>query len=302
MLTHFGLHNLNPEWEASVVCIGTFDGVHRGHQQVISSAVKAARSMELPCTVVTFDRHPLATVRPADAPTAISTLSQRLKWIEDIGVTACVVLPFDREFSEISAESFLNDVMVEKLRTSLLFVGHDFACGKNREASAEWLAQRLKTEIVPPFQEEGRRISSSEIRSLIEAGDVKSAAGLLGRNYELAGTVISGQKLGRKLGFPTVNLALTEPVLKPADGVYSGYCETQYGTFKAAISIGTRPAVNGESRTVEAYLLDYPGHSLYGDAFGLSFGQRLREERDFESLEALTEQIEKDVVAVRAAP
>ena len=301
MLLHFGLDTLAPEWTSCVACLGNFDGVHLGHRTVIRHAVEKATSSETPCVILTFDRHPLETIRPEAAPLAISTLDQKLGLLEGLGVAVCVVLPFDKEFANTSADDFLNAVLKHKLKAAQLVIGHDFACGKNREATPEWLKARIETEVIPPVESDGHRVSSSGIRQLIAEGDVSHASRLLDRPVSLSGVVVSGQKLGRKLGYPTLNLALSTTVVKPGDGVYSGSCTTPSGTFRAAINVGTRPAVGGGERTVEAYLLDYAGDDLYGCSVELEFRDRLRDEKNFDSLEDLTDQIRLDVEAVRSA-
>ena len=171
--------------------------------------------------------------------------------------------------------------------------------GNGREGTTEWLAARIPTDVIPPFERDGHRVSSSEIRGAVQDGDMAKATHLLGRPYALEGVIVGGQKLGRQLGYPTANLARSSNQALPADGIYAGWFEAAPGRFRAAISVGTRPAVGGEGRTVEAYLLDYPGDSLYGLAVSLEFHQRLREELNFPSLEALKEQIAADVALVR---
>jgi riboflavin kinase/FMN adenylyltransferase len=171
--------------------------------------------------------------------------------------------------------------------------------GNGREGTTEWLAARIPTKVVPPFEIEGGRVSSSNIRRAIQAGDVELAARLLGRPYALTGVIVGGQRLGRQLGYPTANMARSIDQALPADGIYAGWFESPTGRYRAAASIGTRPAVGGGARTVESYLLDYPGDSLYGLSARLELVARLRDEANFESLEALKEQIARDVDETR---
>lgn len=298
MQVHFGADLLRAEWHQSVACIGTFDGVHLGHQAVIAEALRLAREADLPCILVTFDRHPAAILAPDRCPQAVASLAENLREFERLGVSLAVVLPFTADLSQTTASDFLATILQGKLRADSLVVGHDFAFGKGREGSPEWLAGRIRTTVVPPFELDGRRVSSSEIRRDVTAGRVEAAARLLGRPFEFGGIVVAGEKLGRELGWPTVNLARSFDQVVPAHGIYAGHCETSFGTFRAAISIGTRPAAGGKHRTIEAYLLDYPGHSLYGENVWLRFERRLRDEMDFPSLEHLKLQIASDVEEV----
>lgn len=300
MQVHFGPELLKPEWSRSVVCIGTFDGVHRGHQQVIGTAVDLARSREIPAMLVTFDRHPAAVLHPESCPKAISSLAGNIRIFDRLGLSLALILPFTEELSRTSAQRFYDEILEEKLRASHAVVGHDFAFGHGREGTPRWLEKRIETTVVPPFLLEGRRVSSSEIRAAIAAGDFATANFLLGRPWALAGIVVAGQKLGRELGYPTINLARSFDQATPADGIYAGLCETPNGEFRAAISVGVRPTVDGANRTIEAYLLDYPGESLYGAAVRLRFLQKLRDEERFDTLETLQRQIARDVEQVRA--
>ncbi len=302
MVVHFGIDALNAEWESAVVCIGTFDGVHRGHQAVLRSALERAVSMEVPCVAVTFDRHPAATLAPESTPLAIASMGQNLACLSEMGVGVCVVLAFDRALATVSAQEFLDRIVVGGLKATHVVVGHDFAMGKGREGTTEWISGRIATTVVPPFLIDGARVSSSQVRDAVAEGDVARAATLLGRPFGVQGVVVAGQKLGRKLGFPTVNVARSIAQVSPSDGVYAGRCRTGSGAFKAAISLGVRPAVGGGERTLEAYLLEHPGGSLYGQSVEILFHSRLRDEMPFDDLERLKAQIARDVEAVASMP
>jgi riboflavin kinase/FMN adenylyltransferase len=299
MQVHLGTGTLRAEWARAVVCVGTFDGVHLGHRAVIRRAVEDAREAELPSVLVTFDRHPAAILAPAKTPPALATLGENLRQFATLGVSVVLVLPFDAALSRMSADQFLADVLRGAARADRIVVGHDFAMGNGREGTTEWLAARIPTDVVPPFELEGHRVSSSEIRRSVQAGDVERAGTLLGRPYALEGVIVGGQRLGRELGYPTANLARSLNQALPADGIYAGWFESIQGRYRAATSIGTRPAVGGGDRTVEAFLLDYPGESLYGLSARLEFHRRLREERNFPSLDALKEQMARDVALAR---
>lgn len=299
MQVHFGFELLKPEWERAVVCIGTFDGVHVGHQQVIQTAVEKAKSLEIPVIVVTFDRHPAVILNPSKAPKAIASLKMNLEQLQLQGVGLTVVLPFNAWLSRMSAEEFLQTILLDRLKAACLVVGHDFAMGNGREGNTEWLQGHLETIIVPPFEVDGIRASSSAVREFVSSGELEKANRLLGRGFEVQGFVEHGQKLGRTLGFPTANIARSFDQVMPCDGVYAARFLVDGQNYKAALAIGTRPAVGGSTRTIEAFLLDYPGDSLYGQHIRLRLEKYLRPEANFPSLEALKEQMAKDVEAVR---
>lgn len=299
MLVHFGIDNLVAEWTSSTVCIGTFDGVHLGHRSLLTHAVLHAREHEEPSIVLTFDRHPAAVLKPDSCPPAIGTLEQNVIRLRESGMSGCVIMPFDVELSQWSAERFFEEVIVRALKGRRVVVGHDFAFGHQRRGTHAFLQDRIETHVVEPFLVDGKRVSSSHVRALVSDGRVDEVGGFLGRCFSLVGVVVQGQKLGRTLGYPTLNLARSMETVVPADGVYACRCVTPLGEYGAAVSIGMRPAVDGKHRTIEAYLLDYPGESLYGARVELTFVRRLRGEWDFPSLDALVEQIGRDVEATR---
>jgi riboflavin kinase / FMN adenylyltransferase len=300
MQVHLGVGSLHPEWPEAVVCLGTFDGVHLGHEAVIRRAVHEARGKDLPCVLVTFDRHPAAILSPSSNPKRLASLEENLARFAQLGVSITLILPFDENLSQMSANDFLAEILRGGLHASEIVVGHDFAMGHGRIGTAAWLAERIRTTIVPAFEVGGERVSSSAIRLAVCTGEVDIATKLLGRPYALTGVIVSGQKLGRTIGFPTANLARTVDQVVPLDGVYACWFEFEKGRFAAATSIGTRPAVNGVGRTIESFLLDYTEDSFYGQSVRLEFIGRIREERNYPSLEALTEAISLDVAQVRA--
>ena len=299
MQVHFGVGLLRAEWRTAVACVGTFDGVHLGHQAVILEAIKQAAEHELPCIVVTFDRHPSSVLAPHKCPKAVAGLQENLDMLSGLGVAATVVLPFDAELSRMSAERFLREILIGGTKASSLVVGHDFAMGHAREGNTDWLGARLPTFVVPPYEINDLRVSSSAIRLAVQEGRMGDAMRLLGRPFSISGVVVSGQKLGRQLGYPTANIARSIDQVMPIDGVYAGWLHCPTGRFATATSIGMRPAVGGKERTIEAYVLDYPGDSLYGKPVQLELVKLLREERNFDSLAALTQQIDQDVEQTR---
>jgi riboflavin kinase / FMN adenylyltransferase len=300
MQAHFGSGNLQPQWEGSVVAMGVFDGIHLGHQALIRRAMELAREADHPCVVVTFDRHPASVLAPHASPLPLATLSQNLNWLAELGVDQTVVLPFGLELAAMEAEEFFDSYLSRLLRCRTMVAGKDFAFGRGRRGTLAWLESRVKVEPAPEVELRGQRVSSSSIRLAVSEGRVADASELLSRPFALEGVVVGGQKLGRTLGFPTVNLSLTHPQIIPSDGVYGGWAQTPHGRFRAAMSIGMRPTVGGSSRTIEAFLLDYPGMSLYGRTVTLSFLVRLRGEETYSSLDALKEQMKLDTEACRA--
>ena len=299
MQVHFGVELLHPEWHQAVVCIGTFDGVHLGHQHVIKTAVIQGKQLEIPVIVVTFDRHPAVILNPTQAPKAIASLKMNLEQLQIHGVGLTVVAPFNAWLSRMSAHEFLHTILLDKLKAACLVVGHDFAMGNGREGNTEWLQKHMETVIVPPFEINGVRVSSSAIREAIGAGDLETANTQLGRGFEVQGFVEHGQKLGRELGFPTANIARSFDQVMPRDGVYASHFFVDGKRFKCALAIGTRPAVGGTHRTIEAHLLDYSGESLYGQHVRLRLEKYLRPETNFPSLDALKEEMIRDVELVR---
>lgn len=299
MQIHFGPDLLVPEWPRCVVCIGTFDGVHLGHEEVIRRALSQAEAAALPCVIVTFDRHPAATLAPERCPPAISPLGARLARFAELGVSVALILRFDRALASTTAETFLNDLLVGLLRAERVVVGHDFAMGQDRVGTPDWLGQRIATDVVPPFEIDGRRVSSSATRQAIAEGRIEDANSFLGRPFEIEGVVVEGARLGRQLGYPTANLARSVQQVLPPDGVYVGEADTPTGTFRAAVSVGLRPTIDATTRTIEAYLLDYRGDSLYGKSIRLKFFRRLRDQIKFDHLEALKEQMARDVEAAQ---
>lgn len=299
MLIHFGPDHLKPEWIGSVVCIGTFDGVHLGHQALIKQTVELAHQKLLPSVVLTFDRHPAEILAPDRAPCAINTLDQNLELIKSLGVSATVILPFNQKLADCPAEQFYQTILKNHLRAEAMVIGHDFAFGHNRQGTPEWLSQRIETHILEPVTVDKIRVSSSQIREAIQSGDCETVQKLLGRPFKIKAPIVAGQQLGRTLGYPTANLARSSELCSLPHGIYACTAETPFGSFTAATSIGTRPTVQGTHPTIEAFLLDYPGDSLYGHIITLNFHHRLRDELNFNGLEELKAQMAIDVQQTR---
>jgi riboflavin kinase/FMN adenylyltransferase len=270
------------------VAVGMFDGVHRGHRAVIEGAD----------TVLTFDPHPVSVVAPGAAPKLITTLGRKAELVGELGVRELVVIPFDGDFASRSAQSFIDDVLVGTLQAEHVSVGENFRFGHKASGDPALLAAdgRFGTRVAPLLEVDGEVVSSSHIRGLIQGGAVQYAGELLGAPFVMDGRVAHGDKRGRTLGFPTANLVPRAGYVVPAHGVYACRARTADGTWHAAaVNVGVRPQfVTGRGELVEAYLLDFDG-DIYGQDLRLEFHKRLRGEKRFDSVEALIEQMGRDV-------
>jgi riboflavin kinase/FMN adenylyltransferase len=298
-------------WGRSVVTIGVFDGVHRGHQAIIGHTVKRARDLGLQSVVVTFDPHPAEVVRPGSHPAVLTEPVRKAELIEQLGVDALCVVPFTPAFSHLSPEVFVHDVLIEHLHAAVVVVGANFRFG-HRAAGDVALLERLgrtfgfAVEGSPLVVDGGTVFSSTYIRSCVDAGDVRAAAAALGRAHRLAGVVVRGDQRGRELGFPTANLMCHRYAAVPADGIYAawlvrggdGHPRAGSPPQAAAVSIGTNPTFSGRERRVEAYVLDFAG-DLYGERVSLDFVAHLREQRRYDAVESLVAQIHEDVEQTR---
>ena len=285
----------------SVATIGFFDGVHRGHQFVIGCVAAEARRRGLRSVVVTFDRHPREVVAGSTAPELLTSLADKRRLIVEAGADDCEVLHFDKELAGLSAREFMSEVLRRRLGVEVLLLGYDNRIGRrdgNDEGFEDYVEFGRKLGIEVMRLEQYERISSSAIRKAIASGDVTVANGLLGRRYSITGTVVHGFAEGHKLGFPTANLSTESiPQLIPGRGVYlvrvtglqDGTLSGQYGMM----NIGMRPTFGGEALSVEVNILDYSG-DLYGRELRVELVQRIREERCFNSHDALRSQLEQD--------
>ncbi|MFI6759523.1 bifunctional riboflavin kinase/FAD synthetase [Micromonospora sp. NPDC050417] len=297
-------------WGRSVVTIGVFDGVHQGHQAIIGYAVKRARNLGVQSVVVTFDPHPAEVVRPGSHPAVLSEPVRKAELIESLGVDVLWVVPFTPDFSRLTAEAFVHNVLVENLHAALVVVGENFRFG-HRAAGDVVLLERLGrtfgfgVEGAPLVAVDDTVFSSTYIRACVAAGDVTAAAAALGRPHRLEGVVVRGDQRGREIGFPTANLLCHRHAAVPADGIYAARLIRQRGrtghapeVLPAAVSIGTNPTFNGRERRIEAYVLDFEG-DLYGERLALDFVARLRETRQYDGVEPLVAQMHEDVAQAR---
>jgi len=293
-------------WGRSVVTIGVFDGVHRGHQQIVEHTVKRARELGVQSVVVTFDPHPAEVVRPGSHPAVLTEPPRKAELVEQLGVDVLCVLPFTLEFSRLSAEAFVHDVLVEHLHAAQVVVGENFRFGHKAAGDVELMRRLGRTfgfgvEGAPLVQDNGTVFSSTYIRACVDAGDVVAAARALGRPHRVEGVVVRGDGRGRDLGYPTANLLASGHAAVPADGVYAAWLVGHRSErLPAAVSIGTNPTFSGRERRVEAYVLDFDG-DLYGERLALDFAARLREMRTYQGIEPLVAQIAEDVEQTRAA-
>jgi riboflavin kinase/FMN adenylyltransferase len=269
------------------VAIGTFDGVHVGHRQVIDDAD----------TVLTFDPHPLSVIHPEAAPKLIMPFEVKRDVIEGLGVSELVIIPFDEGFSKISAEDFCSQILVETLGAEQVSVGENFRFGTKAKGDPDMLASRseFSTRVVPLVEVDGETVSSSRIRALVAAGEVDAAMRCLGAPYLLEGEVVEGDRRGRDLGFPTANIVPSEEYVYPGHGVYAAFANGH----PAAVNVGVRPTFEtGRGMLVESYLIDFDG-DLYGRPLRVAFIARLRGEKRFASVEELVAQMHRDVEEAR---
>lgn len=288
----------------SAVAIGTFDGMHLGHQALVQSMLQSARLHGLRSVVLTFDRHPMETLDPSRAPTLLTSQAQKERLIAGMGVEAMVVLPFDAALRDLSPEAFVRAVVVETLKARTVHVGEGFAFGRGRSGTLETLVQLgascgFSVDVQRLITVAGVPVSSSRVRDALLSGAIEEVTAMLGRPYAVEGVVVGGDALGRKLGFPTVNLETTPRQCLPCDGVYATIVSGEELLRPGACSIGTRPTVGGEHRVLEIHVLDFQG-DLYGRNLEAAFVKRLRDQVRFETLDALVRQMEADVEATRS--
>jgi riboflavin kinase / FMN adenylyltransferase len=288
-----------------VATIGNFDGLHIGHQEIISGVVARAREVGRPSAVITFHPHPLSVVAPDRVPPQILTLTQKEELIAGMGVDALLIVPFNDDFAKWSAERFVQEFLVNALQAREIRIGYDFAFGAGREGTLERLTELGRkhgfgVQGIPDIRVRGIRVSSSLVRDAIRKGAMHTVRLALGRDYYVDGRVATGRKLGRKIGFPTVNMDPTND-LHPGNGVYITTCrfETFSRSFGSVTNIGVRPTLyENYATTIESHILDFDAN-VYGDTIRLYFHRLLRREQQFRSALELTNQIRKDISRTR---
>lgn len=286
--------------------IGSFDGVHRGHVAMIEETKRMAAEAGLPVTLITFGRHPRLLFDEEAQPFLLSSPPVRMERLAATGVERCVVLDFNRTMAGLTAEEFMSEVLSKRLNVKLLVLGYDHRFGRPEAGvgTEEYISygHRLGMEVVRAarYDEGEMKVSSSQVRRALSAGDVERAGTLLGYRYSISGKVIHGAALGRRLGFPTANIELDEPLqLLPLNGVYEVEVEIGEKEFAGVINIGTKPTVTESGRmSVEVFIMDFGG-DLYGKQLTVSFVRRIRDERKFASIDGLKQQIDRDIESVR---
>ncbi|WP_395296155.1 bifunctional riboflavin kinase/FAD synthetase [Kitasatospora hibisci] len=303
-----GLEEIPGDWGRSVVTIGSFDGVHRGHQLIINRVVDRARELGVRSVVVTFDPHPSEVVRPGSHPALLAPQPRRAELIAELGVDAVLVLPFTAEFSQESPETFFRQVLVDALHACLVIEGPNFRFGHRAAGDVALLTELGRAadcgvEVVDlqvrGAAGDGEPFSSTLTRRLVAAGDMAGAGEVLGRPHRVEGIVVRGAQRGRELGYPTANVETVPHSAVPADGVYAGWLTANGERMPAAISVGTNPTFDGTARTVEAYAVDRVGLDLYGLHVAVDFLAYLRGMEKFDSIEALLDRMADDVKQAR---
>lgn len=312
-----GLEEVPQDLAASVVTIGVFDGIHRGHRRLIRTATSRAGEYGLPTVLATFDPHPLAVVNPEKMPPMIGSVATRADLAEELGVDHMLAFRFTEEMAALSPEDFFVHVLIDHLKVKAVIVGQNFTFGHLAAGNAQTLRELgekygVQVDIVDLLTEEGITLSSTEIRKALQAGDLTKAAWILGRDYSIKETVVRGAgRGGKELGFPTANMYFPDQVALPADGVYAGWFTVSGDEpidgdmvpgvrYPTSISVGTNPTFGDERRSVESFILDRSA-DLYGHRAVVTFAKRLRGMEKFSSVEQLLTAINQDVVDTRAA-
>jgi riboflavin kinase/FMN adenylyltransferase len=293
-----GLYNLRQPLPASAVTIGNFDGVHRGHQLVISQLQRVAAEASLPTVVIIFEPQPIEYFAPGKAPKRLARFREKIAYLKAHKIDYLLCLHFDQALAEQSAENFVRDILIDSLNTRHLVIGDDFHFGRNRQGNFGYLQQNSErfgftVDETETLMEDGERVSSTRIRHCIEQGDFEKAAQLLGRPYSLSGRVAHGKKLGRELGYPTINIKMGDKTLI-VKGIFAVRVKgIDNRVLEGVASIGTRPTVAGVDTILEVYILDFD-QDVYGYSVEVEFLHKIRDEKKFDSLEELTVNIGRD--------
>jgi riboflavin kinase/FMN adenylyltransferase len=285
------LPDVRPDGGRRSVAIGTFDGVHLGHRAVIRGSD----------TVLTFDPHPLSVVHPEATPKLLNSFPVKRDLIAGLGVGELVVIPFDHRFSEQSAEDFVREVLIGRLGARRVSVGENFRFGKGARGTEELLRAHteFETVVTPLVEVAGETVSSSQIRGLVAAGEVREAIAFLGGPFLFEGEVMAGDRRGRELGMPTANLVPDDALVTPGHGVYAARAQLGASSWPAAVNVGVRPMFEtGRGLLIEAYLIGFEG-DIYGQTLRLAFLERMRGEKRFDSVDVLVEQMQRDVVQAK---
>ena len=289
---------------SAVVTSGTFDGVHIGHQKILGRLKELARDTGGETVVITFWPHPRMVLQPDELPVPLlTTFEEKLVLLEELGIDHLVQIPFTKEFSQLSSDAFIQQVLVDKIGTRHLVIGYDHHFGRNREGSFEYLKEHaaeygFAVEEIPRQDIDRVGVSSTKIRRALEEGDVRTAREYLGRSYRLSGTVVRGDQLGRDLGYPTANLRIKSPhKLIPADGIYAVHVRHAGHRYDGMLYIGHRPTIRGKTRNIEVNIFDFD-QTIYDDELHIDLVEHVRGDKTLSSLEALSAQLAQDKEAV----
>ncbi len=293
----------NLRLSASVVTLGNFDGIHLGHQALIGGTVAAGRKLALPSVVLTFEPHPLKVLAPERAPKMLLAHKDKMRLLQELGVDVVVIQQFDLAFAKLAAQDFVQSILADRLKARQVWVGSDLRFGQGRKGSVADLHNwgsglGFTVAHVDAVLVDNARVSSSRIRQLVAEGQVDAVKPMLGRFHFLSGRVVGGQRRGRDLGFPTANIATRAEVL-PLDGIYATLFHWGERRLPSVTSIGVNPTFGAGPRTVESFILNF-AQDIYGEAVRLSFVKRIREEKNFASVDELVAQIRRDVASSQA--
>jgi len=285
------------------LAIGTFDGLHKGHQLIINQAIKEARKNNYPAAVLSFHPHPLEIIAGKMPPPSVVSRSQKISILEDMGIDYYFEQEFNQEFAQLKPEEFINQILLDKIRVKTIVVGDDFRFGYKNEGNVEILKEMGKlhsyrAKIISQLHASDDRISSTRIRTLLKKGKIKNAEKLLGRPYQICGEVIHGKKRGRKLGFPTANLNLETNYILPPEGVYAVQVQYKGQEYVGAANLGYNPTFNNQDISFEVFILDFKGN-LYNQRLCVDLIEFIRGEKDFAVKEELIEQMKQDILYTR---
>ena len=299
----FGLQNIGKIYPHPVITIGTFDGMHHGHQKIISQVVKRAKNISGTSIVLTFNPHPQEILTPAKAPLLLTTLDEKINLFKELKVDLLLIINFTQHLSKLSPADFVKGILHNQLKSEEVFIGYNYTFGFKREGDFHLLEQLgkvygFKVKVVSPIKVKKRAVSSTLIREKILAGKVKEAGTYLGHFPSLSGRVISGDKRGKSLGYPTSNLSIEENKLLPPAGVYAVYIKLDKKVHKGVLNIGFRPTFKGKRKSVEVHIFNFK-EKIYGKCLQIALVKRLREEKAFARVEDLICQIGKDIKRAR---
>lgn len=305
MIIYTGLDDIQPLPNA-VVTSGTFDGVHRGHQTILSRLTEVARASGGESVLITYWPHPRTVVsNDSQNLKLLTTLDEKIELLDQAGVDYLVVIPFTRSFSELTSEEYIRQILIDKIGTKKLVIGYDHRFGRDREGGFDYIQAHQSeygfgVEEIPRQDIEAVGVSSSKIRAALNEGNIQTANRFLGRLYSLTGTVVKGRQLGRTIGFPTANLQVDDQSkLIPANGVYAVDVDYAGQTLGSMLNIGFRPTVAGTNQTIETYIFDFD-KDIYGEHITLKFREFLRSEQKFDGLPALVAQLKRDEESARS--